>query len=620
MATNKINVTAVDFSTSGNIDNGSTTSVWAPGSWPTGWNGINTTIFTPYCILLLGNCAFGTYTNIIYKCTDMTGVATWNPVTLPVSANWSTGAYNGNTIVLVGWQSTTNTTVTVYSTDAGANWNTGTTFTSTQLWGDVVYGNKFIIVINSTTLKTSTDGINWTNLTGTLPAVPASGKVTLVFNSVIDRWFFWTGSTFAYMSTTNAASAWTDISTNIGKVTGPVTYYIEKLISTGNYIVAGLRSDYPIYVSWIKISTNGTTWTTIGTLSSNTGLAQATEFYDFANGTLMIGNTGATGKLSSLVGTSFTYDTGFTSSLSSFNSGNLGTNNLQTYPLSNWILFWNYTTLSMVKKPINIGKLSADRYIDVTASKTGATSVIKRLFIKKMQQNTNVYTLLANPGSFALAATSNGVVDPSAFTTATSNLTVTKNGVDQTGWTFTTSNDTGLTASITGSVLSITALSNSVDLAYANLAASKTGEPSQLLKVAVSKNKSGTPSGYTLGGSISTISTNSSSTVGIKFLATGALQVKYGTGAYTTILAWSSPINSISPPGGSWWLRMTVTGEPLTTGTTGTWLPLSTDREFTLTKTTPSGTYTSNLVVEFGTTSTGGNINVGTTALQVIVP
>lgn len=619
MATNKINVTAVDFSTSGNIANGATSTAFTdPGS--TNWTRAGILVYTPNAVLWIGfnNLSVG-YTRI-YRCTDKVNYTGWTAIDLPVAHAWSYGAYGNGRVVLQGTVSGGSTTITIYSTDEGATWGTGSAQTATiaaQPWGAVVYGNKFIIT-TYTGLYSSTDGSSWSLLYTLASGTVKSGPRPLVYNSIIDRWLFQTSSGSVYLSTTNAGTAWTDISTNIGKLTS--NWYVGDIISTGNYFVVGIRSDYPTYLYTVRISTNGTTWSNIHTQVgsySGYGISSINAVKDLGNGNVLIHNNVV---MSMLSGSVFTYNISSNVSLTSFGD-NMGTNNTQLYNTNSSYYIYSATYSNViVKAPIDVGKLINDRYIDVTASKTGATPVTKRLFIKKAQQTSNIYTLYANPGSIVLSATADGVVNQTAYATATTPLTVVKNGVDQTGWTFSTANDTGLTASISGNILSVTNLSSSVDLAYANIAATKTGEPSQLLKVAVSKNKSGTPSGFNLGASLSTYSTNSNTTVGMKFLATGALQIKYGTGSYTTVLAWVSPINAVTPPGGNWWLMMNVTGEPLTTGTTGTWLSLATDREFTLTKTTPSGTYTSNLTAYFGTTSTGGNISMSTGALQIIVP
>lgn len=618
MATNKINVTAVDFSTSGNIDNGSTTNVNNPGSLPTNWTRVGDPVYTNTCVLQLGFCnTFGVGYTDIYRCTDLVNFATWVTKTLPTTANWISGAYGAGKIVLIGQLTATNVAVTVYSTDGGDTWNAGSSFTASQLWGGITFGNgKFIIGLNGTTWKQSTDGINWTSLS--VPGGSASTPGSIIFNSNIGKWMYINSASGVYLSTDATPSAWTDVSTNVGKTSS--TFYIEKIFSTGNYFVASLRSDYPVNIKYVKMSTNGTTWNTIST-HTDEGIASATSVFDFNNGTLLITNPQNSGKICSLVGTQFTYSV---SSVTNFYgpTGNLGTNNTQTYPGPKTLLYGTTSySFPCYTKPINIGKLSADRYIDVTASKTGATSVTKRLYIKQVQQTTPTYILYCNPGSFNLMSTLDGVVDPASFTNANATLIVTKDGIEQTGWTFTTTNDAGLTASISSNTLSITALTTSVDLAYANITASKTGESSLLLKIAVTKNKSGVISGINRGSSLSSIITNNNTALSIKFLNTGMVQIKYGTGSYGNLIPWFSPVNSVSPPGGSWWMNMTTTGDAFTTSAGSGWLALSTSREFIFDKTgSPAGTYTCNMTVQFGTTSTGGNISVSTGTLQIIIP
>lgn len=621
MATNKINVTAVDFSTSGNIDNGSTATVFTYPS-PPNWTRGGQLVYTPNAVIYLGytNVAGASYTRI-YRCTDIATYATWTAIDLPVAANWAYGAYGNSRVVLQGKTAGGgSSTTTIYSTDEGATWGTGaaqSTTVAAQSWGSITYGNKFILPLNGS-FYDSTNGSSWAILGS--GNSPGSGSHQLVYNSIIDRWLYLDSSGNLYLSTTNAASAWTSINTNIGKQ--PSSWYAGKIISSGNYFICGLRSDYPTPLDSIKISTNGTTWTNIytkiGSTYSTYGLSSITSVNDLGTGNILV-NAG--GILSLISGTNYSFQVS-TNVATNALGDNMGTNNTQVYNNNaNYILYASVSTYNLNRYPISVGKLSADRYIDVTASKTGATSVTKRLYIKQAQQTTPTYILYCNPGSFNLMSTLDGVVDPASFTNATTTLIVTKDGVDQTGWTFSTDNDTGLGASVSGSVLSITSLTNSVDLAYANISATKANEPGLLLKVAVTKNKSGIVSGINRGASLSSIITNSNTALSIKFLNTGMVQIKYGTGSYGNLIPWFSPVNSVSPPGGSWWMNMTTTGDAFTTSAGSGWLALSTSREFIFDKTgSPTGTYTCNMTVQFGTTSTGGNISVSTGTLQIIIP
>lgn len=627
MATNKINVTAVDFSTSGNIDNGTGTTVLNITSMPSGWSRNGQMIFTPSAVILLGytNVSGGSYTTI-YRCTDLVNYATWTTITLPVAAAWSYGSYgNGKTIIVGIDPANTANSLLIYSTDEGATWGTGLSqtlaFVGYRLISTPVYGNMWLMQGASGSFNyflTSTNGISWSVAGSAVFGVGSHHNIA--YNSFIDRWMYCGTNSIPYLSTTNAATAWTDISTNIGRIDS--SHYCEMVISTGKYFITSLRTDYPSSIQYSKISSNGTTWTNILTDTLYIPYKAVAGYYfanikDLGTGTILVTNRDDTSVLN---GSLFTYKVTSTNDYGW--ASNLGHNNLQLYDTNtNYMLVSSVYTTSVYKKPINIGKLNADRYIDITASKTGATSVTKRLYIKQAQQATPTYILYCNPGSFNLMSTLDGVVDPASFTNATTTLIVTKDGVDQTGWTFSTNNDTGLGASVSGNILSITSLTNSVDLAYANIIAYKAGESSLLLKVAVTKNKSGIVSGINRGASLSSIITNSNTALSIKFLNTGMVQIKYGTGSYGNLIPWFSPVNSVSPPGGSWWMNMTTTGDAFTTSAGSGWLALSTSREFIFDKTgSPTGTYTCNMTVQFGTTSTGGNISVSTGTLQIIIP
>lgn len=636
MTTNKINVTNVDFSAGSSVSTGASVTV---GTWSYG-AGVQCSsgflVYSPTCIIWMGdNNTSGIYYTRIFRCTDKDTYTGWTAIDLPVAAKWQYGGYGNGKIILIGYHydGTTNRTKIIHSTDDGLTWGTGTSQTAsldnvTSPSVPIYDGSKWVLAlvpISSGTgqLYTSTNAITWT-ATGSLPAATTlTGAFKLAYNSNINKYLLCNGSASAYISTDSSATAWTSlVSTFNTGFNAFVQAYTEHVFSTGNYFVVSYRHNYPNTFYSVYISSDGVNWETKFLDASgsqyNSFSYYSNKIKDLGNGVVLIDNRD---QVNAMIGNHTIYTNIITATNTYSYGDNLGVNNTQLFNTNpNYMLINSLYTGTLLRVPINVGKLNGDRYVDITASKTGATSVTKRLYIRKSTIQQPVYALLANPGGYTLTATADGVVDPASYPSATGQLTVTKDGVDQTGWTFGISNDTGLGASITGNTYSVTSLSNSVDLAYSHISATKTGEPGLLMNIPVNKNKTGGFSGIHRGGTLSTLSTNSSTTISIKFAASGAFQVKYGTGSYTTVVAWVSPINTVSPPGGSWWLMVNTTGEALTSGTTGSWLSLSTDREFVFTRTTPSGTYTCNLQVYFGTTSTGGNISMSTGTLQIIVP
>lgn len=611
---NKINVTNVVTNAS-SISTGSMASVFNPGSLPSGWTRMGNLIYTGTCYIILGYNNTGTtgYTRI-YRCTDLTGLATWTAIDLPAAHIWEFGAVGASTIVLLGSVISSGTNaITCYSTDDGATWTAGTTFTGgTTTPKGITYGNKFVLVVSNATGRQSTDGITWSNIT-----LPTSTTTRLVYNSVINKWLATSGDAALYISTDSTATAWTNISTNAGISSG--TIYVENIVSSGSRFIVSIRDGTSGNKYYTKSSTSGTTWTTLYTSTSGPDYSLRTSsIFDFGTGVLLSANANSNYKVTAIVGSTYKYDIGGGSTYATRGPYNIGQNNTFTISNVTYLLMSDYTTADVNKFPIDLGYLDSSRYVIINATK-GSLSFTSTLYIKLESQQNPIYNLQASPGSIILMATADGVVIVTSYTNAKSVFTVFKNGVEQSGWSFSVTNDTGLTSAITGNELSVSELTTAVNSAYATIVASKSGETSIITKVLVTKNLSNEYSGINAGVSFSAFTTNNT-TVGIKFLTTGEVRVKYGSGSYTPVGSWITPVNAVSPPGASWWIKVDVTGEALTTGTTGSWLQLNSDREFTLTKTTPSGTYTSNLAVSFGTSSSGGSITVGTGTLQVVVP
>ena len=109
-------------------------------------------------------------TNIAATSTD--GV-TWTTITLPVSANWLSLAWNGSVFVAL---SDSNTNIGAYSS-TGLTW-TSMTLPSTQYWIFLgTSGSTFVAeAYNTTTGAISTDGISWTSQTLAYANLRTSGN------------------------------------------------------------------------------------------------------------------------------------------------------------------------------------------------------------------------------------------------------------------------------------------------------------------------------------------------------------------------------------------------------------------------------------------------------------
>ena len=105
---------------------------------------------------------------------------------------------------------------------------------------------------------------------------------------------------------------------------------------------------------------------------------------------------------------------------------------------------------------------------------------------------------------------------------------------------------------------------------------------------------------------------------GLKFVGDGRFQIKVGSGgSYVDAGQWAGAIQSSNAS--TYWLRVESTGHALNSGTTGSWLAMTSDREYTLSD-AASGIHRTDLQVFIGTNSSGANAVLASGALQLVVP
>jgi hypothetical protein len=246
-------------------------------------------------------------------------------------------------------------------------------------------------------------------------------------------------------------------------------------------------------------------------------------------------------------------------------------------------------------------------------TKPGELPLESVLPVLKGTAASDVYTFQANPGFLLLPATSDGVVTDwsSASITARAN----KNGTDDSAnwaWTWTATNMTP--SSGTGATATFTAMS--ADTGQVTFRGAKAGQADITGTLNIAKAKGGIPAGPIVGGAFHVISATTT-WIGLKFLGDGRFQVKRGSGgSYQDAGQWAGAVLASNT---SFWLRVTATGHSLDSGTTDTWLAMTTDREYVLSDAT-SGTHLTNLTVLFATDNTGANAVIGFGSLQLIVP
>jgi len=254
--------------------------------------------------------------------------------------------------------------------------------------------------------------------------------------------------------------------------------------------------------------------------------------------------------------------------------------------------------------------------VTVTATKAGEEDIVRTLVVRKGRALDDYYIGIVSPPYLQFPATSDGVVTD--YSNGTLTCTITRNGVDDTAnWAFayTTTHLTpssGSSASVT-----ITAMDSAEDEGVVTFVASKAGAPIVSAPVTVHKNKGGTTSGPRSGVSFTGASVTATY-VALKLTSGGYVQFKEGSGgSFVTIGQYvGAPAAGV---GSALWVRVDVTGHALDSGTTGSFLQLSSDREWALSDAT-SGTHRTDMTIILATSSGGAGAQLNFGALQLIVP
>ena len=628
LATNAVTIT--NFGGGNNTVTQSSPNICNDASWNTATGQfLNTTYGNGKYVVL--PCTYpNAAINIAKYSTD--GV-TWNNATLPSSSNlWVKCVYVNNRFMAIATNTTAGAQSTgAYSTD-GINWSSMTYtggWPSNMSWAtDIIWtGTKYLMIWavwnSSGFIAQSTDGISWSTLS-TIPSITFNdyvyprGMVYMGNNVVILHIGSMTG---AMAVSTNGGSSWTIKNYAFSCGFTPIKYN-SVLVAVGPYSNIYSSSDYG--TTWILRYSPGS----IGNIGIHD--ARASAFMIFNNMLLLLIDSS---------GSIFAY---FTDNLDSWDTlsgvsspfGPNGTSYVhgglaleRTSGSSIIRMQWPYSAgggYSVVPYAVAYTpkyKSNVAGYVTITAHNTAGLVADKDLVLKVVLDKAAIIptTSYIYPGSFALPATSDGVV--TSYANAVFEATVYSNGNDETSsWSYAWTATSGISGTPSTNRYTITEMTSGTDTGTVTCTATRNGYTTQIMKAQLSKIKGSTGSGVVIEGATYSYFTSAYTSLGLRFSTDGTIQLKKGTGSWATVAEWYglAPTSGI---GNSKYIRVVESGAALDASSSArnTWLALSSDRDYYLIRTS-TGVSTTTLKVYISDSATGNPAVMGSGILEVEVP
>lgn len=593
--------------------------------------------------------AFGVAPTPTWSSLGTTGAAS----TLGINngSSWSQGHfyYANGLYIIIPFPDTGSTSITsIYTSPDCSTW-TARTVPSGNYWRAIYSPGLGYFVMGRTNpaaaplVLKSSDGTSWTDtglttstyfltafsLSGNLYLIPWDGALTNNFSK-------YNGSTWSSVTTTGLFN--------------PSPRYRHRVASNGTVSVLLHNTNYNPY--W---STNGTTWTASTGAFGTGGTGFSDITYDGSKFYILSGDAISTsydGKNWQLITTNISpsprhfgfsngkfyhvsndtlwarqtvTDTvsGSVSIISGLGDGQVGIpceyyNGIR--PSSAVAVFHN--SLSSGGSQYNVTRLVSNieppstniGYVDITATK-GLLSRTLTFIVQKASATSDVYTTNIIPSTTAFPANSDGTV--LSYTGSSSIVaTIRKNGVDETSlWSATTTVSSGITLTGSWPTYAVTAVSATIDTGTVTIAATK-GTMAQTLVWTYTKDKSG------IGGGVIVNSFNPVVSIGayvsLTFKTNGRVEVKLTAAeAPRFLLNWIEPVSATV--GNSYYVKATVTGDALASGTTGSYQQLNADRTWVLDNTagaSPSSKHTDFKLYLSTSASDAGAAGYATTYLQ----
>ena len=571
-------VTITDFHDLGETGSGTSASLVNASGWARG----QSLLWAGDAWLVLGYHGSSPWSTV-KRGTD--GIAL-SDINVGTAGEWEFGAYDPieGRVILPDWQ---NSSSYIDSTDGGATWSAPKSFGGSSVSRSVIEcggGTWLTGGVGSTAGRKSTNGgASWSGVT--FPAAPD------ILHYAAGRWYMADSSANWYVSS-DAGATWS-------AALSAIQYYAQIRGVAGRAVALASGAAYA------KYSEDGATWVQVTLPHSWTaGFAQVIR------GVLYI--VGSDSKVQYTTdGIKWVYAGGIATGTVSVLGMRGLTNDMQADSLRALeTTTGNYSDTPLLSTSADTG------FVTITASKPNEADIVRTLPVRKGTAAQDVYTSYAVPAMLLLPATSDGVV--TSYANATITAKINKNGVDDTAnwsWSYTT---TYLTPSSGSSnAVTVTAMDNAQDQGTISFTATKAGQPVITGTLLVNKFKGTVPSGPLIGAAFNAI-TATATFIGVKFLGDGRFQTKVGSGgSYADAGQWHSVVQSGNAS--TYWIRVESTGHALNSGTTGSWLAMTSDREYTLSDAS-SGTHRTDLQVLFATSSGGANALMGYGALQLIVP
>lgn len=581
-------VEVVDVLELGTLDTVTYTDI--SGTLPSGWTRPAKAIWTGSGWVALGFHASTGYS----KVQTSSDYATWTTRDVGASALWYDGAAGNGVVIAVSMAAVDNDLVR--SSDNGVTWTADTYGTAMQANFVGWLGSHFIITqVSGTGGRISTDGDTWTGIT--MP-----GSSCRVWGST-GRWLAETSSGTLYYSTDNGSS-WTACS----GLPASFTSYGASLYR-GRFVL--LRNTGVATSTFYFSDDGGATWGQ-GTLAQSIG---GVGFFGIVRGVLYL--IGADGKLqfttdglqwrwssttttSSLTGTAFDGQ----------NSVDLDIDFLPGLTTSGSYRYYTHPLLATSE---------AEGFVIVTASKPGEADIERALPVRRQAAEVGGRIFAAQPYTWVFPATSDGVVTD--YTGATITARAEFNGINESAlwtWSYTTTNLTPSSGS--SNSITITAMTPGATLGTITFTASRAGYASVTGTVGVTMSRGSTGSGPIMGAAYTPVGSSGDTLIGVRFNSDGSVDVKRGSGgSYVRLTQWAGAV--VAGVGNSYWLYVAPKAgtHALSSGTTASWLALSSARTFEMSDAT-SGTHVFEADVYIGTSSSGANALAGFFSMRLIVP